>query len=149
MMITLKRENISRETRDKLSTGDIVALPSCYQDGEYYFSQETINFLKFCKQNDSEHNYDILADGDIKVRSLHSFDIWLPIIWIANNVLLPMAINMVCNYIWEKRKGHEKEETQVDVTFIVKSKGMEKSIHFIGDADTFKNKFEKIDLNKI
>lgn len=70
-----EKENISKETRDKLSTGDIVALPSCYQDGEYYFSQETINFFKFCKQNDSEHNYDILADGDIKVRSLHSFDI--------------------------------------------------------------------------
>ena len=86
-----EKENISKETRDKLSTGDIVALPSCYQDGEYYFSQETINFLKFCKQNDSEHNYDILADGDIKVRSLHSFDIWLPIIWIANNIF----------YLWQ------------------------------------------------
>lgn len=90
-----------------------------------------------------------MADGDIKVRSLHSFDIWLLIIWIANNILLPMVINMVCNYIWEKRKGHEKEETQVDVTFIVKSKGMEKSIYFKGDADTFKDKFKKIDLNKI
>lgn len=30
-----EKENISKETRDKLSTGDIVALPSCYQDGEY------------------------------------------------------------------------------------------------------------------
>lgn len=63
-----------------------------------FFSQETINFLKFCRQNDSEHNYDILVDGDIKVRSLHSFDIWLPIIWIANSILLPMVINMVITY---------------------------------------------------
>lgn len=142
-------ENISQTTKDKLCNADIVAVPLRYQDDEYYFAQETIDFLKYCRQNDSAHSYDILADGDIKIRSLHSFDIWMPVIWVAKNVLLPMAINMVCNYIWEKRKGHEKEDTQVDVTFIVKSKGKEKSIHYKGDADTFKEKFEKIDINKL
>ena len=142
-------ENISQTTKDKLSTVDLVAVPSRYQDNEYYFAQETIDFLKYCRQNDLTHSYDILADGDIKIRSLHSFDIWLPVIWVANSVLLPIAINMVSNYIWEKRKGHEKEDTQVDITFIVKSKGKEKSIHYKGDAETFKEKFEKIDINKM
>lgn len=142
-------ENISQTTRDKLSTVDMVAVPYCYQDNEYYFAQETIDFLKYCRQNDLTHSYDILADGDIKIRSLHSFDIWLPVIWIANSVLLPIAINIVSNYISEKRKGHEKEDTQVDITFIVKSKGKEKSIHYKGDAETFKEKFEKIDINKM
>lgn len=142
-------QNITPETRDKLSVGDIVAVPQHHPDGEYYFAQETIDFLKFCRLNDSEHNYDVLADGDIKIRSLHSFDIWMPVIWVAQSILLPMAINMVSNYIWEKRKGHEKEETQVDVTFIVKSKGKEKFIHYKGDAETFKEKFEKIDINKM
>lgn len=144
-----KDKSISQETKDKLSIGDIVAVPLRYHDGEYYFAQETINFLKFCRQNDSTHNYDVLADGDIKVRSLHSFDIWMPIIWVAESVLLPIAINLVCSYILEKRKGHEKEETHVDVTFIVKTKGKEKSIHYKGDAETFKEKFEKIDINKM
>ncbi len=142
-------ENISQTSKDKLWTTDIVAVPLRYQDDEYYFAQETVDFLKYCRQNDLTHSYDILADGDIKIRSLHSFDIWMPIIWIAQSVLLPMAIDMVCNYIREKRKGHEKEDTQVDVTFIVKSKGKEKFIHYKGDADTFKEKFEKIDINKI
>ena len=142
-------ETISQTTRDKLCTADIVAVPLRYQDDAFYFAQETIDFLKYCRQNDSTHSYDILADGDIKIRSLHSFDIWMPVIWVAQNVLLPIAINMVCNYIWEKRKGHEKEDTQVDVTFIVKSKGKEKSIHYKGDADTFKEKFEKIDINEM
>lgn len=144
-----KKESIVQETRDKLSKGDIVAVPLHYQDGEYYFAQETIDFLKFCRLNDPGHKYDVLADEDIKVRSLHSFDIWMPIIWVAQSVLLPMAINMVSNYIWEKRKGHEKEETQIDVTFIVKSNGKEKSIHYMGNAETFKEKFEKIDINKM
>ena len=108
---------------------------------------ETIDFIKYCRLNDAEHTYDVLADGDISVRSLHSFDIWMPVIWVASNILLPFAINMVCNYIAEKRKGREKEETQVDVTFIVKSKGKEKSLHYKGDAVAFKESFEKIDLN--
>lgn len=142
-------ENTTQTTKDKLWTADIVAVPLRYQDDEYYFAQETIDFLKYCRQNDSTHNYDILADGDIKIRSLHSFDIWMPVIWISANILLPIAIDMVCNYIQEKRKGREKEDTQVDVTFIVKSKGKEKSIHYKGDADTFKEKFEKIDINKM
>lgn len=56
-------------------------------------------------------------------------------------------VRSACNYIAEKRKGREKEETQVDVTFIVKSKGKEKSLHYKGDAVAFKESFEKIDLN--
>lgn len=144
-----KTENISQITQEKLTSMDFLAVPMRYQEHEYYFAQETIDFLKYCRQTDLDHSYDYLADGDIKVRSLHSFDIWMPIIWVASNVLLPIAVNMVSNYIWEKRKGHENEDTQVDVTFIVKSKGKEKSIHYKGDAETFKEQFKKIDINKM
>lgn len=139
--------NASDETKEKFETKDFLVVPSKYQDKEYYFAQETIDFIKYCRLNDAEHTYDVLADGDISVRSLHSFDIWMPVIWVASNILLPFAINMVCNYIAEKRKGREKEETQVDVTFIVKSKEKEKSLHYKGDAVAFKESFEKIDLN--
>ena len=106
--------NASDETKEKFETKDFLVVPSKYQDKEYYFAQETIDFIKYCRLNDAEHTYDVLADGDISVRSLHSFDIWMPVIWVASNILLPFAINMVCNYIAEKRKGREKEETQVD-----------------------------------
>jgi antitoxin component of RelBE/YafQ-DinJ toxin-antitoxin module len=34
------------------------------------------------------------SDEDITVLSLYSFDIWLPIIFIAQSVLLPFAINI-------------------------------------------------------
>ncbi len=73
----------------------------------------------------------------------------MPIIFIAQSVLLPFAINMVSNYIWEKMKGRETENAEVDMTFIVKNGKKEKSIHYKGDAKTFKESFEKIDLNKM
>ena len=87
--------NASDETKEKFETKDFLVVPSKYQDKEYYFAQETIDFIKYCRLNDAEHTYDVLADGDISVRSLHSFDIWMPVIWVASNILLPFAINMV------------------------------------------------------
>ena len=73
----------------------------------------------------------------------------MPVIWVANMVLLPIAINVVSNYIWEKLKGRENEPAKVDVTFLTRKGDEEKYIHYSGDAKTFKESFEKIDLNKM
>lgn len=142
-------ETISDNTQKKLDTVDFLAVPAQHSDNMFYFAQETIDFIKFCRQNDTNHTYDILADGDIKVRSLHSFDIWLPVIWIAKEILLPIAITLVADFIKSKLKGREKEDAKVDITMIVKRKDEEKTIHYSGDAKTFKETFEKIDLNKM
>lgn len=144
-----RADNVSLETQEKLTTADILAVPTKYQDDEFYFAQETINFLKYCRQNNSQYNIDVLADADIKIRSLHSFDLWMPVIFIASDIMLPFAINMVSNYIWYKMKGREKEDAKVDVTFIVKREKEEKKLHYCGDAKAFKETFEKIDLNKM
>ena len=142
-------ETMSDNAQRKLETVNFLAVPAKHVDGEFYYAQETIDFIKFCRQNDPDHSFDVLADGNVKLRSLHSFDIWLPIIWVATEVLLPIAINVVSNFISDKLKGREKEEANVDVTMIVKCKNEEKTIHYHGDAKTFKESFEKIDLNKM
>ena len=131
-----------------MNQNDFMVLPTKYDDNHFYFAQESINFIKFCR-NSSDKRIDILSDGDIQVRSLHSFDIWLPVIWVATSVLLPLAINLVSNYIYDKLKGREEEASQVDVTFIVKREEEEKCLHYKGDAKTFKDKFDKIDLNNL
>lgn len=141
--------SISEDTRKKFKTTDFLVVPSEYNENEYYFAQESISFVKFCRQNNPENSIDLLSDSDIQIRSLHSFDIWMPIIWVAGNILLPIAINLVSDYIKDKLKGREKEEAKVDVTFIVKRENEEKTLHYSGDAKTFKESFEKIDLNKM
>lgn len=144
-----KRKNISENTQNKLGVSDFMAVPVKYQEGDYYFAQETISFLKFCRQNVPEYSFDVLADGDIETRSLHSFDIWMPVIFVAQSILLPIAVNVISNYIYDKMKGREKEEAKVDLTLIVREGEKEKSIHYNGDARTFKETFEKIDLNEM
>lgn len=142
-------KGISGDVQSKLGSVDILAVPTAYQNHEFYFAQETIDFLKYCRRTSSEHTFDILAEDDIQIRSLHSFDIWMPVIWVASSVLLPFAINMVSNYIGEKLKGRENEPAQVNVTFLTKQGDEEKYIHYSGDAKTFKESFKKIDLNKM
>ena len=144
-----RSNNISCDVQSKIDKVDVLAVPTAYKNNEFYFAQETIDFIKYCRNNSSEHTFDVLAEEDIQIRSLHSFDIWMPVIWVAENVLLPFAINMVSNYIWEKLRGRENEPANVDVTFLTKKGDEQKYIHYSGDAKTFKESFEKIDLNKM
>lgn len=143
------QKKISKEKQTDFKSIDFLAIPTKYKNNEFYFAQETIDFIKYCRNQSQEYSFDVLADGDIEIRSLHSFDIWMPIIYVASSVLLPFAINMVSSYIYDKMKGREKEDANVDVSFLVKKGDIEKYIHYSGDAKTFKENFEKIDLNKM
>lgn len=139
----------SLEVEKNVNNVDFIAIPSKYKDGSYYYAKESVNFIKYCRQNDFNHSYKLLDSGDVSELSLHSFDIWMPIIWVSSNVLLPLIVNMAASYIYDRMKGREKEDTQVDITFIVETKGGKKSLHYKGDANAFKESFDKIDLNKM
>ncbi|MBQ5995539.1 MAG: hypothetical protein IJL63_06765 [Clostridia bacterium] len=140
----------SKKVAAKFDNSDILILPTKYENDEYYFAQESIDFIKFCRQYNDSNSIDILSDNDIKMRSLHSFDLWMPVIWVASNVVLPIVVGLVTNYIYDKLKGRENEDAQIDITFMVNRDGEEdKIIHYKGDAKTFEKTFNKIDINKM
>lgn len=141
-------KQISQQEKEKLNSIDILAIPSPYINGEYYFAQETIDFIKFCRSNNNQYTADILADKDIVTRELRSFDIWMPMIYVSSSIILPFVINIVSNYVWEKMKGREHEDARVKLTLIVNSGDEQKELHYDGDAKTFAETFEKIDLNQ-
>jgi hypothetical protein len=142
--------DISNVAKDKLNQSDILILPSPYENSKYYFAQESIGFLKYCRTLNNDVAMDILADDDkIEIRALHSFDIWMPIIWIASNVILPIVTGLVANYISERMKGRENEDCTVKVIYIVKDGEKTKELHYDGDAKAFKETFEKIDIHKL
>lgn len=145
-----KNYSISNATKDKLTGTDILVLPSPYENSKYYFAQESVSFVKYCRSINNDVKTDILADdGKIEIRALHSFDIWMPIIWIASDIILPVATGLVANYIYERMKGREKEDCTVKVSFIVSDGKKTKELHYDGDAKAFKETFEKIDINKL
>jgi len=128
---------------------DCIVLPSPYNENEYYYAQETIDFIKFCKESDSQFSIDILDNEDIKIRSLHSFDIFMPILWVTAEVLLPIAINLVSNFIYDKMKGREHEEANVELSFIVERNNEKKMLHYKGPASEFEKEFKAIDLSEL
>lgn len=128
---------------------DCVALPSPYGENKYYYAQETIDFVKFVKESNEDIAISILPDDNFEVRSLHSFDIFMPVIWIAVNALLPIVINVVSNYITDKMRGRESEEATVDVTFIVNRNDENKALAYHGPAREFRDTFKNIDLNEM
>ena len=134
----------------KLEENDIVVVPTLCGWG-YCFEEQTIDFLRYCREKDSEHKYDILFDGEdiLPIFYKRSFDIWMPILRVANTILIPVVVNVVSQYICEWIKGREKERNNVSVTFIAKNGEQEKYIHYDGPAEQFKESFEKIDLNKM
>lgn len=147
-------DNVVKVTLREHSRGGIdgsgcVVLPSQYRDDGYYYAQETIDFVKFFREVCPEVPITVLTGGDIEVRSLHSFDIFMPIIWIAQNVILSAVLNVVSSYIYDRLKGRESEEADVDLSFVVERDGEKKMIHFKGPAREFAECFKGVDLNEL
>lgn len=134
---------------NRMNTAELLILPLRYDDNEYFFHYEATHFLKFCREMYPEVTIDFMAKDINRIVQFRSFDIWLPIVQVVNPVMLPVLLNIVSNYIWEQLKGREHEEVKVDFKVILKNGDKIKEIHYNGDAKTFKETFDKIDVNKI
>lgn len=143
----ITKGRLPKESVEKIDSTNVLILPYQYDD-EFYFAEESINFCKYCRENNKDYSFDILGD-DVKVRSLNSFDIWMPIVYVGENILLPIAISLISDYIFSKIQGREKEDCQVDVTIKIARDGETKDIHYKGDANTFKETISKIDVDKL
>ena len=45
---------------------DCVVLPSLYREDEYYYAQETVDFVKFVRESNNDITISILSDGDVE-----------------------------------------------------------------------------------
>lgn len=129
---------------------DFLILPESHADAGAVFSQESIPFYKFVRNISPDTKIDFDAEKDeIQERALHSFDIYMPIVFIATNILLPIAVGLVTNYIDSKMKGREHEDCTVKMKFIVKTAASYKKLEYDGPAKDFEKAFEKIDITKL
>lgn len=135
--------------QEAFGKNNCLALPSPYNETEYYYAQETIDFIKYCRESTTDISIETLPGKGVEVRSLHSFDIFMPIIWVATTLLLPTVIGVVSNYIYDKMKGREHEDANVELSFIVERDNERKMLHYKGPTNEFNKEFKKIDLTKL
>jgi len=140
----IRQSEQSSILEEKCRKDSLLILPRHYEKQGYCFASESADFVKFCRSQNAEAV--ILSTDDIKVLDLHSFDIWMPVIYVAKEILLPLAISLVANFICSKKKGREHEKAKVNVDIVYKKGKKEVDIHYDGDADTFKDVIDKLDL---
>lgn len=107
------------------------------------------DFAKWLQANSSAINVEIKhADRRFVLRS---GDYWLPLVFLANDVSLPIYLNLVSSYLFEKMKGAlkgEKVRVHLSAEYQDQQNGIVKKFNFEGDVDTLQNVIKKFDLNK-
>lgn len=127
----------------KLKEANLLLLPyHNYREGiEYCFTEYAMDFLTYLKAQASDAINADIAITDEKYCALEMHSLILDIgIFIATNVILSSAVNLLSNYIYDKIKSmHEKKENvNIRVQIIAQNeKGCSKSITYDGPASEF------------
>jgi len=111
---------------------------------------DTFRFAKWVKQKHSNIHIDVRSAE--AMADLRSNDFWLPLVFLASDVSLPVYLNLVANYIYDMARGaltHDKRS--VHLRAIHKSAETNETMEFSydGSVDGLKACIKKIDLNKL
>jgi hypothetical protein len=81
---------------------------------------------------------------------LRSGDYWLPLVFLASDVALPVYLNLVANYIYEKMKGAlkgDRARVRFSAMYQDAQTGTVKRFDFDGDEDTLRRVIKRFDAN--
>lgn len=150
----IKNDSFNDDTKARAKEADILILPdfNIREGVDRAFQSDTVSFYKYSRVYTDDYKIELYENkGEEKVLSLHSFDIWIPTVFIASSILLPLFINLISSYVYDKLKGRESDEATVHFKLIVEDKDKKKSktIYYKGPHSTFKDKFDKIDINRL
>ena len=151
------KDYLSDDTKASVNNSDIVLLPfERFRESEVRcFACESIDFYKYVKQKQEGLSITFLENkNEVKTITLHSLDIWMPLILIVmeQQNQLAIVLNLISSFIYDKYKGLlKKEPANVHLDIIVEDKNSRKSkkISFVGPVEVFQEKFKQIDINKI
>lgn len=127
----------------------IVVLPEPYREIEgLVVKADAGDFAKWVKSNAPEVGI-TYSEGYSKL-TLRSGDYWLPLVFLASDVTLPVYLNIVSNYLYEKMRGAlkgDKVRVHLSAIYEDKKKGKFKRFDFEGDAESLKSAIKRFDLN--
>lgn len=106
------------------------------------------DFAKWLRVSHPEIQVGILEADHLILRSS---DFWFPLVFLASNVGLPLYVNLVSNYLYDKLKGalrNDKPRIHLSAEYEEPESGLVKRFNFEGDIDSFRKIVQKIDLNQ-
>ena len=72
----------------------------------------------------------------------------MPVLYIAEMFLLPIAINLISNFIYDKIGKKDKTKQNVKLKIKVKNKGKIKELNYNGPVVGLEKTFKDINVNK-
>lgn len=93
----------------------------------------------------------LLVDATAPKLVLRSSDVWLPLAFLASDIALPIYLNLVASYLYERMKGALKGETarvHLCAEFEDKANGKTKRFSFDGDVEALQKAIKRFDLNE-
>jgi hypothetical protein len=82
---------------------------------------------------------------------LKSDDLWLALVFIASDVSLPLFLNMVANYLYDKARGSLRSDpprVHMSAVYHDAQAGKTKKFEFSGDEESLAKAIKKFDLNE-
>lgn len=110
---------------------------------------DTGDFIKWLKVNKPDINVD--SQKYDKLLFLRSNDFWLPLVFLATDVTLPIYLNIVANYLYDKSKGLLRgEENRIHFSAVYEDRktGKTKKFIFEGSGEDLNKAIKKFDVNK-
>jgi len=118
---------------DELKEANLLIIPNenSGRSNDPVFPETTLDFYEYLKDNAPEViKPEILAsDDDFKILELHSA-VLIVASFIVTSVMLPIAVNLVSSYIYDKAKKYHRnnEDLNAEVNIIAEKKKGKKSI---------------------
>jgi hypothetical protein len=107
------------------------------------------DFRKWMKRSAPMVNVQLQSRERLLV--LRSADYWLPLVFLASDVALPVYLNLVANYLYDKMKGAlkgEKARVHLSAVYEATPSGVVKRFNFEGDVEALQKVIKKFDLNE-
>ncbi|MBI5591463.1 MAG: hypothetical protein HY881_13375 [Deltaproteobacteria bacterium] len=145
----LKDDHQFREYIDSGSKGLLFVHEPFREIEDVVAQPDTGDFVKWIKKNNPE--IAVETQKYQKHLALRSNDFWLPIVFLASDVTLPIYLNLVANYLYDKAKGLLKgEQNRVHFSAVYEDKttGTTKNFIFEGSEEALQKAIKKFDVNK-
>lgn len=107
------------------------------------------DFAKWMKLTNSQINVSLKPANQRIV--LRSGDYWLPLVFLAQDVTLPVYLNLVASYIYDRMRGTLKGENptvRLKAEYHDKKHGVTKLFVFEGDSQALADTIKKFDINQ-
>lgn len=128
------------------SEGIFLSSEDGFREGQAVLRPETYRFAKWLRQNKPELNVEI--DKCENVIDLKSVEIWVPLVFLAKNVALPLFLSCVYDFLKSVVKGRLSEDKPVAhlrVVYKDKDKDKFKEFKYDGPVEGL-NKIKQFDI---